>query len=41
MPPKWTIDHAQSLVTVTVRNDVTPVCGTIGEAVALLAKQKA
>jgi hypothetical protein len=41
MPPKWNIDHAESLVSVTVEDDVTFICGTIGEARAWLARQKA
>jgi hypothetical protein len=41
MPPEWNLDRAESLVTVTVENDVTLVCSIIGETVAWPAKQKA
>jgi hypothetical protein len=41
MRPEWNIDHAESLVIVTVEDDVTLTCSTIGEAVAWPAKQKA
>jgi len=30
MPPEWNLDRAESLVTVTVENDVTLVCSIIG-----------
>jgi hypothetical protein len=40
MPPKWNIDHAESLVSVT-EDCVTFVRSTIGEAMARLARQKA
>jgi hypothetical protein len=41
MPPKWNFDHAESLVAVTVEDNVTLICSTIATAVAWLMKQKA
>jgi len=41
MLPERNIDHAESLVTVIVEDDVALACSTFGEAMAWLAKDKA